>query len=147
MKIQDQVRINIGDSRLLTSERSTANSVSFQKIINSYSKDLSKEHLQQLLQDIDQQGRKLSDNPTFHELRKYKNFVKQFMNEVTKNGMSLYQTQTWDPYGGNKTLKTVQTLDNKLMELTDHILQQQNTGLSILERVGEIKGLLINLYT
>lgn len=147
MKIQDPVRIKIGDSRLSTSERSSTNNVSFQKIINTYSKELTKDHLQQILQDIEQQGQRLSENPTFTELRKYKDLVKRFMGEVTKNGVGLYQTESWDPYGGNKTLKTIQVLDAKLMELTDHVLNQQNAGLSILDRIGEIKGLLINLYT
>jgi uncharacterized protein len=147
LKIQDQVRINIGDSRLSTNERTSANTASFQKIFNTYSKEITKEHLQQILQDIDQQGQRLSEKPTFSELRKYKDLVKRFMGEVTKNGVGMYQTDSWDPYGGNKTLKTVQVLDRKLMELTDHVLKEQDEGLSILDRIGEIKGLLINLYT
>jgi uncharacterized protein YaaR (DUF327 family) len=148
LKIQDPVRINIGDSRISTTERSSANSASFQKIISSYSKDLTDDHLlQQLLQEIDQQGQQLSEKRTFHVLRKYKDLVKQFMGEVSKNGTGLYQAETWDPYGGNKTLKTIQVLDRKLMELTDQVLNQQKNGLSLLERIGEIKGLLINLYT
>ncbi|NHC42932.1 YaaR family protein [Bacillus sp. MM2020_1] len=147
MKIHDPVRIKIGDSRLPVSDRSSTNTASFQKIINTYSKELTKDHLQQILQEVDQQGQRLSENPTFSELRKYKDLVKQFMGEVTKNGVGLYQTESWDPYGGNKTLKTIQVLDRKLIELTDHVLNQQNAGLSILDRIGEIKGLLINLYT
>lgn len=147
MKIQDPVRINIGDSRLPVSDRSSTTTASFQKIINTYSKELTKDHLQQILQEVDQQGQRLSENPTFSELRKYKDLVKRFMGEVTKNGVGLYQTESWDPYGGNKTLKTIQVLDRKLIELTDHVINQQNAGLSILDRIGEIKGLLINLYT
>ncbi|WP_413300403.1 YaaR family protein [Bacillus sp. 1P10SD] len=147
MKIQDTVRMNIGDSRLTTNERSITNTTSFQKIMNTYSKELTKDHLQQILQEVDEQGKRLSEKPTFSELRKYKDLVKQFMGEVTKNGVGLYQTDSWDPYGGNKTLKTIQVLDLKLMELTDHVLNEQNEGLSILDRIGEIKGLLINLYT
>lgn len=147
MKIQETVRMNIGDKRLSTTERTSVNSASFQKILNSYSKELTQDHLHQLLQDIDQQGLQLSEKPTLNELHKYKNLVKQFMGEVTKNGMGLYQTESWDMYGGNKTLKTIQVLDRKLMELTDHVINQQNAGLSILERIGEIKGLLINLYS
>lgn len=147
MKIQDPVRINFGDSRLSASDRSSTNNASFQKIMNTYSKELTKDHLQQILQEVDQQGKRLSENPTFTELRKYKDLVKRFMGEVTKNGVGLYQTESWDPYGGNKTLKTIQVLDRKLMELTDHVINQQNAGLSILDRIGEIKGLLINLYT
>jgi uncharacterized protein YaaR (DUF327 family) len=145
LKIQDTLRVNLADPRKSTTEKTPDNPAAFQKIISSYSKDLSKDRLQQLLQDIDQQGQALSESPTFTELRKYKDLVKQFMGEVTKSGIGLYQTESWDPYGGSKTLKTVQILDRKLMELTDHVIHQQQNGLSILDRIGEIKGLLINL--
>lgn len=147
LKIQDSIRVNIGDNRLSPLERSSDHSVSFQKIIHSYSKEISQDHLQQLLTDIDKQGQQLIEKRSFHELRKYKDLVKSFMGEVTKKGIGLYQTEIWDMYEGNKTLKTVQLLDRKLMELTDHVLNQQNSSLSVLERIGEIKGLLINLYT
>jgi uncharacterized protein YaaR (DUF327 family) len=147
LQIQDSVRIKLGDPRLSPTDRSTTNSVSFQKIINSYSKDITKDSLQGLLEDIDKQGQKLSETPTFQELRKYKELVKKFMGEVSKTGIGMYQTDSWDPYGGSKTLKTVQILDKKLVELADHVLNQQNSSLSILERIGDIKGLLINLYT
>lgn len=147
MKIQEPVRMNITEPRQAVSDRSAANSAAFQKIMNSYTKELSQDHMQKLLQDIDKQGQQLSENPTFNELRKYKDLVKKFMGEVTKNGVGLYQTESWDPYGGSKTLKTIQVLDRKLMELTDQVLNQQNNGISLLDKIGEIKGLLINLYT
>ncbi len=147
MRVQDPLRVNIGEPRPASSERSAANNAAFQKIINSYSKDLTEEHLQKMLEELDQQGKQLNENPTFAELRKYKDLVKKFMGEVTKNGVGMYQTESWDPYGGNKTLKTVQILDRKLLDLTNHVLNQQNSSLSLLERIGEIKGLLINLYT
>ncbi|NRD79374.1 YaaR family protein [Bacillus sp. BRMEA1] len=147
MKILDSQRVNLGDTRRSTTEKTTDNPASFQKIISSYSKDLTQDRLQQMLQDIDKQGEALSKSPTFQQLRKYKDMIKQFMGEVTKNGIGLHQTDSWDPYGGSKTLKTVQVLDRKLMDLTNHVINQQTEGLSILDRIGEIKGLLINLYT
>ncbi|WP_053601255.1 YaaR family protein [Bacillus sp. FJAT-18017] len=147
MKVQDSIRLNFGEQRFPTQERGAVQSPAFQSIFNTYSKELTKEHLHQLLQDIDSQGQKLSENPTFQELNKYKNLVKRFMDDVTKNGVGLYQTESWDLYGGNKVLKTVQVIDRKMVELTDQILNQQNDQLSILERIGEIKGMLVNLYT
>lgn len=139
--------MNITEPRIPVTDRSSVNSAAFQKIMNSYTKELSQDYMQKLLQDIDKQGQQLSENPTFNELRKYKDLVKKFMGEVTKNGVGLYQSESWDPYGGSKTLKTIQVLDRKLLELTDQVLNQQNNGLSLLDKIGEIKGLLINLYT
>lgn len=147
MKIQEHVRVNVSDPQPTVSERSSASQASFKRIIGSYSKELTQDRLQQLMDDIDQQGKQLGERRNFHELRKYKDLIKQYMNEVSKHGIELHQSETWDPYSGNKTLKTIKTIDAKLMELTKHVLDQQNSSLSILERIGEIKGLLINLYT
>ena len=147
MKINEPIRHHFEDTRLLSAERSANNTASFQKIMRTISKDLTQDRLHQLLQDVDTQGQHLSENPTFNELRKYKNLVKQFMGEVSKSGIGLYQTETWEPLGGSKTLKTVRTIDRQLIELTDHVISQQSNSLSILERIGEIKGLLLNLYT
>lgn len=147
LKIHDPVRVNFSDPRQTGVDRSTSNNAAFQKIISSYSKDFTKDYLHKLLEGINQQGQQLIENPTFRELQKYKDLVKQFMGEVTKNGLALHQSESWDMYGGNKTLKTVQVLDRKLIELTDHVLNQQTSGLTLLERIGEMKGLLLNLYT
>jgi uncharacterized protein YaaR (DUF327 family) len=145
LKIQEHVRVNINDPQPAAADRSKVSNASFQKIIGTYSKELTRDRLQQLLDDIDQQGQKLSEHRTFHELRKYKDLVKQYMSEVAKHGIGLHQSETWDPYSGNKQLKTIKTVDAKLMELTRHVLEEQNSTLSILEKIGEIKGLLINL--
>lgn len=147
MKIQDIPRVHLNEVKKSTTEKMTDTRAAFQKMISSYTKDLTEDRLQQLLEDIDQQGQALSKSPTFSELRKYKDLVKQFMREVTNKGIGLYQTETWDPYEGSKRLQTVRTLDRKLIELTDHVIRGQHSSLSILDRIGEIKGLLINLYT
>ncbi|HJV45607.1 MAG TPA: YaaR family protein [Bacillota bacterium] len=147
MKIQESILMNRGDSRPVPTDRSNTTSLSFQKMLGSYSKDLTQERLQQILQEIDQQGQRLNDRRTFHELRKYKQAVKQFMDEVSKNGIGLEQGESWDLYGGNKTLKTIKIIDQKLLDLTNHVINEQSQGLSILDRIGEIKGMLINLYT
>ncbi len=146
MKIHEQIRPAMNDTRPAAAERSGSQAATFQQIIGSRSKELKNIHLQGLLKEIEGQGVQLSERPNFQELNKFKGLVKQFMEEVTQKGVGLYQTDSWDPYGGNRTLKTVQVIDQKLVELTDSILQQQSDGLSILERIGEIKGLLINLY-
>lgn len=44
-------------------------------------------------------------------------------------------------------MKTVETIDAKLVELSEEILNKEKSSLEILEMIGEIKGLLINLYT
>ncbi|MES9803355.1 DUF327 family protein, partial [Priestia megaterium] len=41
----------------------------------------------------------------------------------------------------------VKEVDTKLVDLTNDILQKEKDSLNLLKRVGEIQGLLINMYT
>jgi uncharacterized protein YaaR (DUF327 family) len=40
----------------------------------------------------------------------------------------------------------VETVDEKLSELTDELMKKEESSIDILGKVGEIKGLLINIY-
>ena len=56
------------------------------------------------------------------------------------------QERAWNMKGYSRTLSTVQEVDNKLVELKQLVLDKQRNLIDILEKIGEIKGLLINLY-
>ena len=61
--------------------------------------------------------------------------------------MELKQSHTWNRSGEGRRLKIVDTIDEKLIELTEDILNEERDSVEILAKIGEIKGLLINLYT
>ena len=46
-----------------------------------------------------------------------------------------------------KIYKIVKEVDKALIDLTNSVLDKEKNSLDILSRVGEIKGLLINMYT
>jgi len=48
--------------------------------------------------------------------------------------------------GRTKILRTVSTIDQRLVELTDIILKQEKKGVSLLKKVGQIEGLLVNIF-
>ena len=59
----------------------------------------------------------------------------------------LKQSHTWNRFGEGRKLKIVETIDEKLVELAEEILNQEKSSIDLLDKIGEIKGLLINLYT
>lgn len=44
-------------------------------------------------------------------------------------------------------LQIIEKVDEKLIELTDELLKQEEENILILGKLGEIKGLIINLFT
>ncbi|MEE3896441.1 YaaR family protein [Priestia megaterium] len=141
-------RINgLSSSVNLIREKEVSGSGSFTGVMAKKQKELTNEHLTQVINKIEEQGKQLVKNQTIDSLRKYKTLVKQFMNEVVKNGFELYEERGFNHRGTTKVYKLVKEVDTKLVDLTNDILQKEKNSLNLLKRVGEIQGLLINMYT
>ena len=52
-----------------------------------------------------------------------------------------------DASGQSRMLAIIEKIDEKLVELTDELLQKEEENIKILGILGEIKGLIINIYT
>jgi uncharacterized protein YaaR (DUF327 family) len=131
----------------LIREKEVSGSVSFTGVMAKKQKELTYEHLTQVINKIEEQGKQLVKSQTIDSLRKYKTLVKQFMNEVVKNGFELHEERGFNHRETTKVYKLVKEVDTKLVDLTNDILQKEKDSLNLLKRVGEIQGLLINMYT
>ncbi|MFD2442734.1 YaaR family protein [Bacillus sp. CGMCC 1.16607] len=137
----------IGVDRVKGKENVPAESISFQEVMSKNRQQTVYEKLTQFVQKIEDQGKKLSENRTVDELRKYKKMVKDFMEEAVQNGLQLEEQRGFNRRGRTKVYKIVKEVDKKLIDLTNMVLDKEKKGLDILGTVGEIKGLLINMYT
>ena len=125
-----------------------------EKAARSFASDLSreadtqtKERLSQLLDKITSQGKKLSQTPTYAELKAYKELVKRFMSEAVG---SMYNVETetgWDHRGRQKSHTLVKNINKAMEDLTEEVRQGEKQGLAILEKLDAIRGMLIDLYT
>ncbi|WP_096434752.1 YaaR family protein [Alteribacter populi] len=120
--------------------------VTFQEMMQKGRDNQAYEKLHQLLSKIDDQGKALADSRTVEELRKYKQLVKEFIDEAVKLGLSLEERKGFNRRGRTKVYKIVREVDSKLLDLTDAVIKEQRSGIDILNKVGEIKGLLVNIY-
>lgn len=100
-----------------------------------------------MLSDIEVFGKKLTKSRNLKDLARFKGLVKRFVKETVDNGLNIETSRSFDIYGNTRTLALVKALDEKLIELTEDMMNQEKPSIDLLERIGEIKGLLINLYT
>lgn len=124
-----------------------AESISFQEVISKNRQQAVYEKLSKLVEEIEGQGKKLSEHRTVDDLRRYKKMVKNFMDEAVNNALKLEEQSGFNRRGRTKVYKIVKEVDKKLLELTNTLLDKEKNGLDILQSVGEIQGLLINIYT
>lgn len=144
MRVESQMKLP-GD-RLPLNKAENKSTDSFASAIKQSQANLQMETLNQLMTRIDAQGQKLAKYKTLENLRDYKSAVKQFVKESVEYGLQFSEKQSFHPYGGMKTHQLVEVIDQKLMELHDETLSKEQEGINTLSLIGEIKGLLINLY-
>ncbi|MCC3359047.1 YaaR family protein [Bacillus sp. REN16] len=146
MKINQDFRVNLDKNQPATSNKVSGN-LSFGKIVNQEGNKLHMEQLTKLLSQIDMAGERLSRSQTFQDLASYKSLVKRFIHEAVEYGMDVKESRSWNFNGQGRTHQLVEKVDKELIDLTEQMVDQEKGSIDILEKVGLIKGLLINLYT
>lgn len=134
-------------NRVEKKDEVASTSVSFTEVMGKKREDLLHEKMTKMMQDIEDQGKVLAESRTVEDLKKYKRMVKEFMEDAVNNGLKLEEQRGFNRRGRTKVYKIVKEVDSKLIDLTNAVLQKEKSGLDILGMVGEIKGLLINIYT
>ena len=119
----------------------------FEKTVLGKLKDLpqSEESLHELLDEIHNTGETLSRRPYIAEISAYRAAVRNFINYVVKNSFDLEEQMSGTNVLKRKKFTLVQVIDTKLEGLAASILRGQINQLEILEKLDEIKGLLVDL--
>ncbi|WP_075619413.1 YaaR family protein [Paenisporosarcina indica] len=137
---------NFPNDRLPKNALDSKPTSSFANVIKTTQSKLQLDTLNLLMSHVDTQGQKLSKQKTLENLRDYKNLVKRFIGESLSYGLQLSEKQSFNDSGDMKTHQLIEVIDQKLIELNDEVLNNEKEGIDTLRLIGEIKGLLINLY-
>ncbi|KEQ22757.1 MULTISPECIES: YaaR family protein [Paenibacillus] len=120
--------------------------MSFSDTMQQQEERATREQLQRILQQIDLQGQRLAKSMTVRELRQYKLLVKQFLEETARRGVQLRDTRGWDRRGRTKRYKLLEEIDAELLGLADELVESEQGRIELLQKIGEIRGMLINLF-
>lgn len=119
----------------------------FQQMVRSQASQLNEAELGRLMSEITVQGKKIARFRSFKDLAAYKRLVKRFLKETVDYGLEIKQSHSFLLDSDHRQLSVVEEIDAKLVELTETVLDREKNSIQILDLIGEIKGLLINLYT
>lgn len=144
MKITQEMRSKVEAPAMRPAVEGKQN---FDKLVQSQALKLQKDGLEKLVEEIGKQGNKLARFRTFKELTKFKRMVKNFLQDTVYNGLGLKRSSSFNFEGQHSMLQVVEEIDAKLIELTEQVMGNEQRSVDLLDLIGEIKGLLINLYT
>jgi uncharacterized protein YaaR (DUF327 family) len=106
--------------------------------------EYSEEALADLMDAVHSAGSDLIDRPFHEEILRYKRAVRDFLHYVVDNAFEVEKSET-RRRGKTKIHVQVQKKEKKLEELAAAILSGQATQLERVSKLGEIKGLLVDL--
>lgn len=106
-----------------------------------------KERLNGLMEEIDKQGRKIAEHMDVRDMKKYRALVKDFMNEVVNRSHKFSRENFLDRRGRHRVYGIVRLVDKNLDELAEELVKDEKDHIGILNKVGEIRGLLIDITT
>lgn len=148
MKIDNHIRSFTTDRKKVESPATPPlNSRSFQDFMGQQERRHSEEQLRRSLEQIFLQGERLSKSMTVRELHAYKRMVRKFLEDTVRVGIGIRETRGWDRRGRGKKYKLLDEIDAHLVSLAEEMLVHEQGRIEILFRVGEIRGLLINLLS
>ena len=124
-------------------KRSVSTKKDFSQNFNFARDRRSEEQLKKMLEDINKKGNRLAITKCYSDVRAYKNMIKEYLSSIlthmysVKKDISFWQTQYFI---------TVDTIDLKLEELTNMLLQEEKENLDIASTIDEISGLIVDIY-
>ena len=103
--------------------------------------------LTSLMEEITMQGDKLAKHRDIKDMKKYRGLVKEFMNEIINRSHSFSRENFLDKRGRHRVYGIVRLVDEKLNELAQELVKDEKDNLGILSVIGEIRGLLLDIFT
>lgn len=123
---------------------STDSSFKFTLISNIEEKDL-QEKLGSMMEQITEQGEKISKHMDIKDMRKYRELVKGFLNEVVNRSHKFSRENFLDRRGRHRVYGIVKLVDKNLDELAGELVKEEKNHLEIVGRIDDIRGLLLDI--
>ena len=106
-----------------------------------------KEKLSGLMDEITEQGKKISEHMDIRDMKKYRGLVKDFINEVVNRSHKFSRENFLDRRGRHRVYGLVKLVDKNLDDLAGELVKEEKDHLAILGKVDEIRGLLLDIST
>ncbi len=101
--------------------------------------------LDAMIKDITEQGDKIAKRMDIKDMKKYREMVKEFMNEVVSHSHKFSRENFLDRRGRHRVYGIVKLVDQNLDELAQELIKDEKNHMNILGRVDEIRGLLLDM--
>ncbi len=100
-----------------------------------------------LLKDISLQGEIIAKHKDIRDMKKYRALIKDFLNEVVYRSHKFSRENFLDRRGRHRVYGIIRLIDANLDELAKALVADEKDGIDLLDKLDEIRGLLIDIVT
>ena len=103
--------------------------------------------VESLMLDITNQGERIARHMDIRDLKQYRGLVRDFLNEVVYRSHKFSRENFLDRRGRHRVYGIIRKIDENLDALAEELVADEQDHLAILARIGEIEGLLLDIFT
>ncbi len=103
--------------------------------------------LSSLMEEITMQGDRISKKKDIKDMRRYRTLIKDFMNEIVSRSHSFSRENFLDRKGRHRVYGIIRLVDENLDELAKELMKEQKDNITILQKIGDIRGLILDIFT
>ncbi len=105
------------------------------------------DRLVSMMEHITMQGEKLAKHRDIKDMKSYRTMIKEFMNEIVSHSHQFSRENFLDRKGRHRVYGIIRLVDQNLDELAKELMKDETDNLAILNKIGEIRGLLLDIFT
>jgi uncharacterized protein YaaR (DUF327 family) len=103
------------------------------------------ERLVSLLSQIDKQGEKLSKSVDIRELKRYKKLISEFLYDAVNNSHKFHKESMLDRRGRHRVYAIISKVNENVDNLTAEVLKEEKDNIKVLQKLDDIRGLLLDI--
>ena len=100
-----------------------------------------------LMNDITAQGNRSAQHMDIRDMKKYRGLIRDFLNEVVYRSHKFSRENFLDRKGRHRVYGIIRLIDANLDELAQELVKDEKDHIAILGKIGEIRGLLLDILT
>lgn len=116
-------------------------------LMSSIDEDGLQARLGAMMEEITMQGKKLGRHMDVRDMKHYRSLIKAFMNEIVNRSHKFSRENFLDRRGRHRVYGMIKRVDAVLDELAGELIKDEKDNLSILGKIDEIRGLLLDIVT
>ena len=105
------------------------------------------ERLSAMMNSITMEGKKLKKHMDRRDMKHYRGLIKEFLNEVLSRSHEFSRENYLDRRGRHRVYGIIRIIDKELDELAEELVKDEKDAISILGKIDEIQGLLLDIFT